>query len=99
MKSVFGALLLTFGFLLAKAQVPIYDSGGPLMPEQAAYDVTFYDLDLQIFPEERFIAGKVLVQATVVHPMNVLVLDLDTPFTIIRAMEGDLNCDVARKEG
>lgn len=91
-------LLCLFSFL-AKAQVAIYDSGGPLMPEQAAYDVTYYDLDLQIFPEERRISGKVLVQATVVHPTNVLVLDLDTTFNVLRAMEGDLNCGVTRKEG
>ncbi|NQU26947.1 MAG: hypothetical protein HQ528_01520, partial [Candidatus Marinimicrobia bacterium] len=32
------------------AQTDLYDTGGPLMPEQAAYDVTFYDLDLNIDP-------------------------------------------------
>lgn len=93
------AILLCLFPFLAKAQVAIYDSGGPLMPEQAAYNVTFYDLDLQIFPDERLISGKVLVQATVVHPTNVLVLDLDTTFNVLRAMEGDLNCDVTREGG
>ncbi len=34
----------------AHAQTDIYDSGGPLMPEQAAYDVEFYDLALRVDP-------------------------------------------------
>ncbi|WP_421796301.1 M1 family metallopeptidase [Haliscomenobacter sp.] len=60
------------------AQTPILDSGGPLSPEQAAYDVTFYDLSVSIKPETREIDGQVIVRAKVVHPMNQLVLDLDT---------------------
>lgn len=99
MRLIYIVALLSAFPLLAKAQVPIYDSGGPLMPEQAAYDVTFYDLDLQVFPEERLISGKVLVQANIVHPTNVLVLDLDTTFNVIRAVEGDLNCGVMRNGG
>jgi aminopeptidase N len=60
------------------AQTSILDSGGPLSPEQAAYDVTFYDLSVSIKPETREIDGQVIVRAKVVHPMNQLVLDLDT---------------------
>lgn len=99
MRYLIVAFLALWGSFLAKAQVGIYDSGGPLMAEQAAYDVTFYDIDLQIFPDERRISGKVLIQAAVVHPLNELVVDLDTTFTLIRAMEGDLNCPVRRDGG
>lgn len=63
---------------LGLAQTAIYDTGGPLMPEQAAYDVTFYDLAVQVFPDEQRIEGHVQVTARVVHPMYWLVLDLDT---------------------
>jgi aminopeptidase N len=66
----------------AHAQVDILDSGGPLMPEQAAYDVRYYELSLQVFPDERRIEGSLEIRATVVHPMDFLVLDLDTMLTV-----------------
>lgn len=69
------------------AQVAIYSSGGPLMPEQAAYDVTFYDLAVQIFPNTERIDGRVTVRANVVQPMNYLVLDLDTLLQVTSAIE------------
>ncbi len=57
------------------------DSGGPLLPEQAAYDVTFYDLALNINPEQRSIDGSLRVEAKIVHPLEWFVLDLDTALT------------------
>jgi aminopeptidase N len=60
------------------------DSGGPLMEEQAAYDVTFYELGVEVFPEEKAIAGELTVKANVIRPMESLVLDLDTVFTVKR---------------
>ncbi|MEM6377691.1 MAG: M1 family peptidase, partial [Bacteroidota bacterium] len=78
MKSILHTLFY-FLFLLTtlNAQVGTYDSGGPLMPEQAAYDVLFYHLNLEILPDKRRIDGYVDVRAKIVHPTNVLVLDLD----------------------
>ncbi len=58
------------------------DSGGPLMPEQAAYDVKSYDLDLRIYPDEQSIKGVLTVYATIVHPTKWFVLDLDSPLTV-----------------
>lgn len=57
-------------------------SGGLLLPEQAAYDVTFYDLALRIDPYARRIDGRLEVQARVVHPLLWFVLDLDTVLTV-----------------
>jgi len=73
---IFSCWLLSF--TTTTAQTDIYDTGGLLMPEQAAYDATFYDLDLEVYPDERRIAGKLIIHARVVHPMYFLVLDLDT---------------------
>lgn len=53
------------------------DSGGPLLPEQAAYDVTFYDLDLAVHPEDRSIAGTLTAHARVMESLEWFVLDLD----------------------
>lgn len=84
-------LLLLFSVAAGlTAQTDIYDSGGPLMPEQAAYDVIHYDLSLQIWPDEQRIDGKVRIDAIVVQPMYWLVLDLDTLLTVyaVRAPSG-----------
>ncbi len=79
-------LFLTIGISLS-AQNDTYDTGGPLMPEQAAYDVTFYDIDLRIYPDEQVIGGKVMVVAKVVQPLEDFVLDLDPLFEIEKITE------------
>ena len=58
------------------------DSGGPLMPEQAAYDVTFYDLALSINPTDQSIKGTLTTHARIVHPTAWFVLDLDDPLKV-----------------
>jgi aminopeptidase N len=58
------------------------DSGGVLMPEQAAYDVKHYDLDLRINPDERSITGALTVTAQIVTAIDKFVLDLDMPLTV-----------------
>ncbi|NRB65145.1 MAG: hypothetical protein HRU40_19370, partial [Saprospiraceae bacterium] len=80
-------------------QVGIYDSGGPIMPEQGAYDVTFYELSLDIQPEQQSINGTVLVEAIIVQPLHVLVLDLDTTLVVTEAQENNTSLNIIRKEG
>ena len=58
------------------------DSGGVLMPEQAAYDVKHYDLSLRVDPAARSINGVSTVTAQIVSPIDKFVLDLDTPLTV-----------------
>jgi aminopeptidase N len=58
------------------------DSGGPLMPEQAAYDVKAYDLALKINPAEQSIKGTLTVQAQIISPTAWFVLDLDDPLKV-----------------
>lgn len=58
------------------------ESGGALMPEQAAYDVKHYDLSLGVNPNEQSIKGVLTVKARVVKPFDRFVLDLDTPLTV-----------------
>jgi len=57
-------------------------SGGPLMPEQAAYDIKSYDLDLKIDPDAQTIKGALTAHALIVHPLNWFVMDLDPPLVI-----------------
>jgi aminopeptidase N len=91
MKNLYAFALTCFLFT-AISFVPVYaqrelgvrgtSSGGRLMPEQAAYDVKSYDLNLRVNPEAQTIKGVLTAHARIVHPLNWFVLDLDTPFTV-----------------
>lgn len=59
-----------------------FDSGGVLLPEQASYDVTSYDLAIEIFPEKKAIQGTLTVHARIGAPLKHFVLDLDTALQI-----------------
>jgi len=93
------ALLITS--FQGMAQVDIYDSGGPLMTEQAAYNVTYYDLDLQVFPDQKAIAGTLQMDALIVQPVDYMVLDLDTLLSVtqIRDLSAIERECVYRREG
>ncbi len=58
------------------------DSGGVLMPEQAAYDVKHYDLAVTPNIEAQSIKGVLTVTVLIVKPIDKFVLDLDYPFTV-----------------
>ncbi|MEM1043559.1 MAG: M1 family aminopeptidase [Bacteroidota bacterium] len=82
--------LLTLLAAAAHAQPRASDpssSGGALIPEQAAFDVHFYSLRLDIRPELREIGGFVTVHAEIVLPTSTVVLDLDTTFVVSQIME------------
>jgi aminopeptidase N len=59
-----------------------YDSGGLLIRQQAAYDVTFYDLDLAVQPADSSIDGTLRMVTRVVAPTNEIAVDLDTLLAI-----------------
>ena len=59
-------------------------SGGPLLTEQAAYDVKAYDLKLRVNMVDQSIAGALTAHILIVHPMDWFVLDLDAPLRVER---------------
>ena len=77
----FQFLLITF-MILAFSTISFADSGGPLKPEQAAYDVTYYYLDLSIDPESQTIDGSLLCQVTIIDAIDSILLDLDDVFLV-----------------
>jgi aminopeptidase N len=82
-------LVVLFAPLWAGCQsVPAQDSGGPVPPEQQAYDVTHYDLDVQVAPAAQTIAGTLAVRATATEALDVLVLNLDRRLTVRDAWWG-----------
>ncbi len=57
------------------------DSGGPLNPLQALYDVKHIELDLQILPESKSIQGTATLELSVVHSLEEILLNFDSRFT------------------
>ena len=57
-------------------------SGGPLLPDQACFDVQHYALTLDIRPETREIEGQLAMKATVTAPTKVVRLDLENTLTV-----------------
>lgn len=90
---VAGCTLATVALLPACSQngYDSFDSGGPLIPEQAAFDVTYYDLDLVVDPSRRRIDGSLEMRARVVNPSRRIVLDLEDSFDIeaVTDLEGE----------
>ena len=82
----FAGRVLALGLIcagpLGAQDVDIYDSGGVVPSEQAAYDVTYYELDLRVDPEHRRIAGTATTVGRVLDPLRHVVLDLDTRLTV-----------------
>ncbi|RLD20935.1 MAG: M1 family peptidase [Bacteroidetes bacterium] len=82
----------------------ILDSGGILSPEQASYDVKYYNLTLDVWPDDKSISGTVTIRSLIVQPMYYLVLDLDTMLTVSAIgealfLENDANSqDVVQKQ-
>jgi len=87
----------------AKAKRPrtaTEDSGGVLLKEQAAYDVQHCELDLQIFPKKKSIAGTARIGVRVLKPLEWLVLDLDPRLAVkaVHLTAGDMAAVSARFE-
>jgi len=70
-------LLILFTIQPAQSQQVMYDSGGDLTPELAAYNVSFYDLNLKINPTDSTVSGHVDIHFDVVQPTNRIAVALD----------------------
>ncbi|MGB0523003.1 MAG: M1 family aminopeptidase [Flammeovirgaceae bacterium] len=82
MKELSTLLLILFLMAHAYAQrqlgVKPSSSGGPLSSEQASYNIHHYQLDLAVQPHSKSIAGSATIEAKILNPLEVFVLDLDS---------------------
>ncbi len=82
---LFATVLLSTTAIFAQRELGARptSSGGPLIYEQAAYDVQQYDITAQVFPDEQKIIGETLIASAIVSPTIWFVFDLDTPYKIL----------------
>ncbi len=57
---------------------------GSITKERIWWDLTYYHLDIQVFPETKSIKGKNTVRYTVLKPYKILQIDLQAPLKITR---------------
>ena len=55
---------------------------GSITPERAWWDLSYYHLDIEVNPDEKFISGSNLVGYTVLEEKKVLQIDLQPPLQI-----------------
>ncbi len=58
------------------------DSGGPLSPAQAAYDVQHYRIDIGVKPESKTIEGRTTATVETVAPLSQFEINLDERLTV-----------------
>lgn len=88
--SSFFLVIAASTFILAQRELGVRptETGGPLVFEQAAFDVLDYDISLTADPAARSITGTTVMTARTVIPTNVIVLNLDMTYTISKLTEG-----------
>lgn len=96
---LFALLTATTCFAQRELGVRPTDTGGPLKFEQAVYDVQSYDVTLNVDPNAKTINGTTVMTAKIVIPTNVILLDLDTPYTVSKVSDGVGDLKHERKGG
>ncbi len=62
---------------------------GSITPERAWWDLTFYDLQVKVEPEERLIEGSNTIRYKVLKPHQVLQVDLQQPLKILSIQQDE----------
>lgn len=60
---------------------------GSITPERAWWDLSHYDLSVEVFPESKSIKGTNVITYNVLEEKNVLQLDLQAPLKMVRATQ------------
>ncbi len=94
--ALFAAVTL---YLEPAPQDPLLDSGLPITPEQACYDVLHYDLTLRVDPGKRSISGACTMRARVLATSESIQIDLDGRLQVGSVTLGDEPVPFEREEG
>ncbi|WP_439153426.1 M1 family metallopeptidase [Winogradskyella sp.] len=69
---------------------------GSITPEREWWDLTYYHLDIEVKPDEKFISGKNTIQYKVLEPNQILQIDLQKPMQITKVLQNEKLCNVER---
>jgi aminopeptidase N len=67
---------------------------GELTPMRSCYDVSYYDLDIEIKPKKKYISGTVTIQATALSDFDMFQIDLDQNLDISSLKDVQSNEDL-----
>ncbi|MGB5609229.1 M1 family metallopeptidase [Eudoraea sp.] len=74
--------------LAAYGQSPLFTAQdtlrGSITPERAWWDLNYYDLDIEVNPEEKYISGSNTIRYKVLSENQVIQIDLQSPLTITK---------------
>jgi aminopeptidase N len=74
-------------------------SGGVLSARQAAFDVVYYGLDVEVLPKRRQLAGEATVRFTAVEDLDEIELDLYPDLKTTAVVAGDAAADFVHDGG
>lgn len=92
------AVLSFSGFAQRTVGTKPTETGGPLRFEQAVFDVLDYEVNLTVTPASKSISGLTVMTARTVIATNVILLDLDTPYSIESVTDGKNALKYERKD-
>ena len=99
---LFGLILFSFSFvqgqlLQEKSNFTKQDTlRGSITPEREWWDLTYYHLDIEVKPDEKFISGKNTIQYKVLKPNQVMQIDLQEPMEITKVLQDGKPCAIRR---
>ena len=67
---------------------------GSITPEREWWDLTYYHLDIEVKPEDKFISGKNKIQYKVLKPFQVMQIDLQDPLKITKVLQDGKELEV-----
>jgi len=67
---------------------------GSITPERAWWDLTYYHLDIEVKPDEKFISGKNTIQYKVLESKQVMQIDLQEPMQITKVLQNGKELEV-----
>ncbi|MCB0399373.1 MAG: M1 family metallopeptidase [Winogradskyella sp.] len=69
---------------------------GSITPEREWWDLTYYHLDIEVKPEEKFISGTNTIQYKVLLPRTIMQIDLQEPMEITKVTQNGKSLPVVR---
>ena len=70
---------------------------GSITPERKWWDLTYYHLDIEVMPDEKFISGKNTIQYKVLKPHQVMQIDLQEPMKVTKVLQDGKTCALKRE--